>query len=521
MGHTPRAAADGPGAQVRTTFNPSPIGPPSIGLIRAAVYNWAFARHHGGRFVLRIEDTDLDRRQAEYYQPLLDVLRWLGLDWDEGPEVGGPHGPYRQSQRREIHLDVARLLLAAGELYESFSTPEEIEERNRKAGRHPRLGYDNADRDLAERQKAAFRSEGRVPVLRLRMPSTEAVFDDLVRGQIVFRPNNTSDPVMVRANGDPTFALANPVDDALMGITHSLRGDDLLALIPRQLAAYAALRRIGVAQFTPRFGHISSAVDDEGRRLSRAVPAAHVLSYRDQGFLPAAMVNYLACMGWSHPSAGEIFSMAELVEAFAPHRIRPRPVRLDTKKALSINAAHLHALDPERFAAALLSFAAGTGVLPAQPTADQRELLLRAVPLVRDRVKTLGEAADAIAFLFQPDESFAPQAGVRALELDRPALRAAADVLTGLADWTQDALQVQLKQGLGEDVAFTRSAFAALRLAVTGRLVTLPLYESLALLGKDSSLRRIEYTLASTWQSGGERRHVVVAPDGSPSTRCG
>jgi glutamyl-tRNA synthetase len=480
---------------VRTTFNPSPIGPPSIGLVRAAVYNWALARHHGGQFVLRVEDTDLARGQAEYYPPQLEVLRWLGLDWDEGPDVGGPHGPYLQSQRREIHLDVARQLLAAGELYESFSTPEEIEQRNSAAGRHPRLGYDNADRELTAARKAAFRAEGRVPVLRLRMSSDEVVFDDLVRGRIVFRPDATPDPVMVRANGDPAFALANPVDDAIMGITHHLRGEDLLASIPRQLATYAALGRIGLARFTPRFGHIASVLDDKAHKLTRAVPEADVLGYRDRGFLPAAMVNYLASIGWSHPSAGEIFSVAELVEAFEPRRIKPRLTKLDTRKAASINTAHLRALDAERFAAALLSFAADAGVLPAHPTAEQRELLLRAVPLVRERARNLAEAADIVAFLFQPDDFVVPREGVPALGLDRPALCAAAEVLAETADWTADTLRVRLKEGLGEDATFVRAAFAALRLAVTGRPVTLPLYESLALLGKDSSLRRIGHAL--------------------------
>lgn len=490
-----RVASDPFTGQVRTTFNPSPIGPPSIGLIRAAVYNWALARHHGGRFVLRIEDTDLARGQQEYYQPLLEVLRWLGLEWDEGPDVGGPNGPYLQSLRRPVHLDVARQLLAAGELYESFSTPEEVEQRNRAAGRHPRMGYDNADRDLSEVRRAAFRAEGRVPVLRLRMPSGEVVFDDLVRGPMVFKLDATPDPVMVRANGDPTFTLANPVDDALMGITHILRGDGLLASVPRHLATYLALERIGLARFTPRFGHISSVVDEQDRPLSRAVPEAAVLGYRDRGFLPAAMVNYLASIGWSHPSAGEIFSTAELVEAFDPSRVKPRPVKLDTKKAASVNTAHLRALDAERFVAALTSFAADAGVIPRELRAQEQELLLRIAPLVRERARNLHEATNLVAFLFQPSDSIVPLDDEIASRVDTRALGVASEILLATSDWTEDVLQVRLKDGLGEDTAFVRAALTAVRLSITGRLVTLPLYESLVLLGRENSLQRIKHVL--------------------------
>ncbi|HEX7309069.1 glutamate--tRNA ligase [Lentzea sp.] len=481
---------------MRTTFNPSPIGPPSIGLIRAAVYNWALARHHGGRFVLRIEDTDLARGQREYYEPLLEVLRWLGLDWDEGPDVGGPNGPYLQSERRPIHLDVARRLLAAGEVYESFSTPEEVEQRNRAAGRDPRKGYDNADRDLSDARRAAFRAEGRVPVLRLRMPSAGIEFDDLVRGRVELSFDATPDPVVVRANGDPTFTLANPVDDALMGITHILRGENLLASVPRQLATYSALERLGVARFTPRFGHISSVLDQQGRPLSRAVPEAAVLGYRDRGFLPAAVVNYLASIGWTHPSAGEVFSPADLVEAFDPRRIKPRPVKLDTKKAASLNTAHLRALDVDGLTAALRSFAAG--MLPRHLSARQEELLRRAVPLVRERARNLDEAANLVAFLFQPNDSVDPLAEGIASRVDRTALRAAAEILSGASDWTEDALQARLKEGLGEDPDFVRAALTAVRLSITGRRVTLPLYESLVLLGRENSLSRIEHFLETS-----------------------
>ena len=213
---------------VRVRFCPSPTGTPHVGLIRTALFNWAHARHNGGAFVLRIEDTDAARDSAESYAALLDALRWLGLDWDEGPEVGGPHGPYRQSERGEVYADALRRLVEAGEVYESFSSAAEIEARHRAAGRDPKLGYDNADRDLTEQQKAAFRTDGRRPVFRLRMPDRDISFTDLIRGEITFRAGAVPDFALARGDGTPLYPLTNPLDDALMGITHVLRGEDLL-----------------------------------------------------------------------------------------------------------------------------------------------------------------------------------------------------------------------------------------------------------------------------------------------------
>ena len=241
---------------IRTRFAPSPTGFLHIGGARTALFSWAFARHHGGKFVLRIEDTDAARDSEESYGQILDSLRWLGLDWDEGIDVGGPHEPYRQSQRGEIYREIADRLLAAGYLYESYSTAEEIDARNEAAGRPKQLGYDNYDRDLTDEQKAAFRAEGREPALRFRIPEIDLGFDDLVRGEINFPAGSTIDFVVVRPNGAPLYTLTNPVDDALMGVTHVLRGEDLLSSTPRQIALHRALVELGIEQAIPRFGHL-------------------------------------------------------------------------------------------------------------------------------------------------------------------------------------------------------------------------------------------------------------------------
>ncbi|MGW3274580.1 glutamate--tRNA ligase [Streptomyces kronopolitis] len=493
--HLPDASAAAP-TTVRTAFSPSPIGPPSIGLIRAAVVNWALARHHGGRFVLRIEDTDAATGMAEYYRPLNEVLEWLGLDWDEGPGVGGEHGPYLQSERRAIHLDAAQRLFEAGELYESFSTREEIEARNHAAGRPPTAGYDNGDRELSEQRRAAYRAEGRTPVLRMRMPDEEVVFDDLVRGRIVFPAGHTPDPVMVRANGDPLFALANTLDNAMMGITHSLRGDDLLSSVPRQLAVYAALQRLGITTHIPRLGHISPVLDARGKKLSRAVPEAEVLSYRERGFLPEAMVNYLASIGWSHSATGSVFTREELIEDYDVGRMRAHPVRLDVARLTEINATHLRRMGIAEYGAALLPYAIRSGALPPEPDAARREMLCRAAGLVQRSAKTLTEAAEAVAFLFFPDDAVADRAGADepAAACDHEALRVVADLLEGLADWTAESVGSCLRTGLGKQA---RPALGALRVALTGRPVAPPLYETLALLGRTRSLCRIRHALSA------------------------
>lgn len=293
---------------VRARFCPSPTGAPHVGMIRTALFNWAFARHHQGSLVFRIEDTDAARDSQESYEQLLEALRWMGLDWDEGPEVGGEYGPYRQSERRATYADVAAKLLEAGELYEAFSTNEEVEERRKAAGLDPKLGYDNFDRDLTDEQCAAYRAEGRAPVLRLRMPDTDLGWTDLVRGDITFPANTIPDPVLVRANGDPLYTLTNPVDDALMKITHVLRGEDLLPSTPRQIALYSALERVGVAEFTPRFGHLPYVMGEGNKKLSKRDPSSNLFNLRDRGFIREGLLNYLALLGWSIADDRDVFS---------------------------------------------------------------------------------------------------------------------------------------------------------------------------------------------------------------------
>jgi glutamyl-tRNA synthetase len=486
----------GPDPSVRVRFCPSPTGSPHVGLARTALFNWAFARHNGGTFVFRIEDTDAARDSQESYDTLLEVMRWLGFDWDEGPEVGGAHGPYRQSERFDTYADVARRLRESGRAYDCYCTPEELEARNvqaRAEGRAP--GYDGHCRELSSDAVAAYQAEGRRPVLRFRMPDHALTFTDLVRGEITFQPENVPDYVLVRANGHPLYTLVNPVDDALMEITHVLRGEDLLSSTPRQIALYDALGEIGVASRTPEFGHLPYVMGQGNKKLSKRDPESNLLGYRDRGFLPEGLLNYLALLGWAIAEDRDIFSMAEMVDAFRLERVNPNPARFDLKKAEAINAAHLRALDVEELAERMEPYLKRGGVLPEQVSQEQRALLREAAPLVHERMTTLGEAVDMLGFLFVDEESFErdeADAAKLLAEDGRAVVKAAHDALADLNEWQSSAIDSALREALVEDLGLKpRNAFGPVRVAITGRRVSPPLFESLELLGRERSLGRL------------------------------
>lgn len=483
---------------MRVRFCPSPTGLPHVGMVRTALFNWAYARHTGGTFVFRVEDTDAARDSQESYLQLLDALRWLGLDWDEGVEVGGPHEPYRQSQRMDLYADVVRRLVEGGHVYESFSTPEEIEARHRAAGRDPKLGYDGADRDLSDEDRAAFRAEGREPVLRLRMPDEDITFTDLVRGEITFKAGSVPDFVIVRANGQPLYTLVNPVDDALMGITHVLRGEDLLSSTPRQIALYRALLDIEVATVMPVFGHLPSVLGEGTKKLSKRDPESNLFLHRDNGFTPEGLLNYLALLGWSIGPDRDIFTMAEMTAAFDVADVNPNPARFDLKKAEAINSAHIRMLAPDDFRDRLVPYLHRAHLVPTDAYADlepaHRALLDAGAPLIQERITLLGEVVGMLGFLFVADDALeiADDARGALREDSAPVLDAAAAALAGLDDFTttttQEALQAALVDGLGIKPRF---AFTPLRVALSGRRISPPLFESMEILGKESTLARI------------------------------
>ena len=484
------------GADVRVRFCPSPTGTPHVGMVRTALFNWAYARHTGGTFVFRIEDTDAARDSEESYGQIIDSLRWLGLDWDEGIDAGGSNGPYRQSQRGEIYQGVIAQLVEAGHLYESFSTAEEIDARNEAAGRPKQLGYDNFDRDLSDEQRAAFRAEGRQPALRFRVPEVDLSFTDLVRGDITFPAGSTIDFVVVRPNGAPLYTLVNPVDDALMGITHVLRGEDLLSSTPRQIALYHALVEIGVAKAIPRFGHLPYVLGEGNKKLSKRDPESNLLHHRDRGFIPEGLLNYLSLLGWSLAPDRDVFSSDEMVAAFDVENVNPNPARFDQKKADSINADHIRLLSEDDFGQRILPYLIAGGALPVEPSEAQLEIVRAAVPLVQSRVTVLSEVAGLMGFLFTTSDTLGYEDdALKSLKGDAPQVLAAG--LTALeaipeGEWATERIQTALQTALVDELGLKpRVAFGALRVAASGRRISPPLFESFELLGRDESLARL------------------------------
>ncbi|WPR66153.1 glutamate--tRNA ligase [Glutamicibacter protophormiae] len=479
---------------VRVRFCPSPTGTPHVGMIRTALFNWAYARHTGGKMIFRIEDTDAKRDSEESFNQVLDALDWLGIDWDEGVNVGGPHEPYRQSQRGDIYQDVIAKLREAGHLYESYSTPEEVEARHKAAGRDPKLGYDNFDRELTAEQIAAFKAEGREPVLRVRMPDEDVTFNDLVRGEITFKPGSVPDYVVVRANGQPLYTLVNPVDDALMGVTHVLRGEDLLSSTPRQVVLYALLHDVGVAKYMPRFGHLPYVMGQGNKKLSKRDPESSLFLHRENGFIPEGLLNYLALLGWSLSADQDIFSSEELIKAFDVTDVLSNPARFDVKKAEAINGTHVRMLEPTDFRNRLVPYLQAAGLVGEELTDRENEILDQAAPLVQERITLLGEAADMLEFLFKNDDEIVVED--KALK-GMPAnlgevVNASLEALEGVQNWNAEEIQNALRTKLVEEMELKpRQAFGPARVAVSGKRVSPPLFESMEILGRDSSLNRL------------------------------
>ncbi|MCQ4610114.1 MULTISPECIES: glutamate--tRNA ligase [Corynebacterium] len=481
-------------AKMRVRFCPSPTGTPHVGMVRTALFNWAQARHSGGTLIFRIEDTDAARDSEESYQAIIDSLKWLGLDWDEGVLVGGPHEPYRQSQRMDIYKEVLDKLIEAGEVYPAYSTNEEVQARHKAAGRDPQLGYDNFDRDLTEEQVAAYEAEGRKPVWRLRMPDKDWTWNDLVRGEVTFKSQTQPDYVVARSNGAPLYTLVNPVDDALMQVTHVLRGEDLLSSTPRQLALYEALQRIGVAEFTPEFAHLPFVMGQGNKKLSKRDPESNLFNHRDNGIIPEGMINYLALLGWSLSSDEDIFSVDQLVEAFDVSDVLGNPARFDQKKLEAINADHIRLLEPKDFEQRLRDYLTEFTDFPADYPADKFAL---AAELVQTRIKVLSDAYGLLKFLVTPDADLVlnekaakknlKDTAVQPLDAGIAALDAVAE-----DDWTTESIEKALHTALIEELELKpRVAFGALRVGISGEQVSPPLFESMELLGKQSTMARL------------------------------
>lgn len=479
-------------AEVRVRFAPSPTGTPHVGLIRTALFNWGWARHTGGKMIFRVEDTDTKRDSEESYQQLLDAMAWMGIDWDEGVEVGGPHEPYRQSQRGEIYQQVIQQLKDGGYIYPSYTTAEETEARHLAAGRDQKLGYDGYDRTLTEAQIAEFEAAGRKPVWRLRMPDHDLSFNDTIRGPITFSAGSVADFVVVRADGSPLYTLVNPVDDALMGVTHVLRGEDLLSSTPRQIALYRALYAVGVADFQPTFGHLPYVMGQGNKKLSKRDPQSSLFHHRENGFIREGLLNYLALLGWSLSADEDIFTPEEFVEHFDIHNVLANPARFDEKKAIAINSTHIRKLDAEDFRNRLIPYLQDRNLVGEKLTDRETDILAQGAPLVQERVHLLGEAADMLAFLFT-ETIEVEQGAMKGMPQNlAEVLTAAENVLADLETWDLESIEAGLRTALIDELELKpRHAFGPVRTAVSGRRVSPPLFESLVILGREISLERI------------------------------
>jgi glutamyl-tRNA synthetase len=482
---------------VRTRIAPSPTGDPHVGTAYVALFNYAFARRHGGEFILRIEDTDRDRSSPASESMIFEALHWLGLRWDEGPDAGGPCGPYRQSERTAIYQEHAEELVRRGAAYPCFCTRERLEAlREEQKARKANFGYDGRCRALSREEAARRRAAGEAYVIRLAMPrGGESVVRDLLRGEVRFDQAQVDDQVLLKSDGFPTYHLANVVDDHLMGVTHVIRAEEWLSSLPKHVELYR-----GFGWEPPVFCHLPLLRNADRSKISKRKNPVSLNFYRGAGFLPEAMLNYLALMGWAMPDEREEFSLAEFVEAFTLERISLGGPVFDVEKLKWLNGKYLRRLRPvelrDRLRAELIS--------------DER--LLEILPLVQERIDTLEGFFEYASFFFVGDLAY-DEAALAAMVPKGRTPAETAKVLRALLEeevdpileWSAAAVEAALR-GFGDDNGWApNELFMAVRVATTGRAASPPLFETLAVLGKETSRRRLRRA-AETLKTGAGKR---------------
>ncbi|MCK4242798.1 MAG: glutamate--tRNA ligase [Dehalococcoidia bacterium] len=475
---------------VRVRFAPSPTGIPHVGNIRTALFNWLFARHHGGSFILRIEDTDIVRKVEGALEAILDSLRWLGLDWDEGPEAGGDYGPYFQSQRLEIYQGVVRRLVEQGDAYLCYCSTERLEEmRKEQVRRKQPPGYDRRCRGLSEKEKAELEAKGITPVVRFKTPLSEKIkFVDIIRGDVVFDCATIDDFVLMKSDGYPTYHLANVVDDHLMKISHVLRADEWLSSTPRHILLYDAL-----GYEPPEFAHLPMILGSDRAKLSKRHGATSVMYYRKQGYLPQAMVNFLALLGWSLDDRTELMSREELIKNFSIERIGKTGAIFSQEKLGWMNGVYLRQLSIEELVELAMPFLERR--LPKEVKRPiSRDYVRQIVPLIQERMRTLAEGVELASFFFVERLDYEP-----ALLLERGltgerALKALETAKERLESCPFEAVSLEgvLRPLAAELGLKTGEFFGLLRVATTGHTAAPPLFQTMAVLGRERCLKRIE-----------------------------
>jgi glutamyl-tRNA synthetase len=476
--------------EVRTRFAPSPTGDLHVGNIRTALFDWAYARHTDGKLIFRIEDTDRERVTDEYIERAIDTLKWLGLNWDEGPQVDGPYGPYLQSQRLDIYEKWAKIFLSNWDAYNCYCSPDELEARReiqRKNNQAP--GYDGKCRSISESDLQRYISEGRKPVIRMRMPEGETRFTDLIRGEVVFDHKFVPDFVLMRADGSPLYTLAVAVDDVLMKITHVLRGEDLLSSTPRQIRVYQAMG-LNPDEY-PSFAHLPFVMGTDNAKLSKRNGEVSIAWYREEGFLPEAICNYLALLGWSPGDDRENISMSELVELFNIERVNSSPARFDMKKLEAINGDKIRALTLDDFLSRVLPFLIKEKVITGKP--DEVEQVKKALPIIQERIARLKEVVPMLRFLFVERVNFEDGNEEKLKESQtQEVLQSAISSLEKVSVWSHQEIENALRAALLEEMGLKpRIAFGPVRIAITGSHISPPLFESMELLGRERSMQRL------------------------------
>ncbi|MFH0913916.1 MAG: glutamate--tRNA ligase [Chloroflexota bacterium] len=480
---------------IRVRYAPSPTGYPHVGNIRTALFNWLFARRHGGKFIVRIEDTDVARTVPGAVEAILDGLRWLGLDWDEGPEVGGDYGPYFQSQRLTYYQEAARRLVSEGHAYYCYCSPERLEKmREEQARRKQPPGYDRACRNLSRDQCDRFEGKGITPVVRFKIPlEGETKVYDLIRGEVVFDNTLMDDFVLLKSDGYPTYHLASVVDDHLMEISHVLRAEEWLSSTPRHWLLYQAL-----GYQPPRFAHLPMLLGTDRSKLSKRHGAVSITEYREQGYLPEAMFNFLSLLGWSLDDKTELMTRQQIIENFSLERISKTAAIFNKDKLDWMNGVYIRGLTLEDFAQRALPFLE-KGLPPEVKRPLSVDYVRQIMPLVQERAKTLADTPPLTRFFFVEELSYEAELLIgkgMTSETVVKALEATEGRLKALAQFDHASLEAVLRP-LAEELGLKAGQlFGAIRVAVTGETATPPLFQTMAVLGKEHCLKRIGEALS-------------------------
>ncbi len=484
-------------------YAPSPTGYPHVGNIRTALFNWLFARHHGGSFIIRIEDTDVARKIEGTVEAILDSLRWLGLDWDEGPDVGGEYAPYFQSQRLELYHEAAERLISQDNAYYCYCSPQRLKEMRAEQVKHKQPpGYDRHCRNLSREERSQKEAEGITPVVRFKTPlEGQTGFNDLIRGDVVFENNTIDDFVLLKSDGYPTYHLANVVDDHLMKISHVLRAEEWLSSTPRHLLMYQAL------EFEPpQFAHLPMILGSDRSKLSKRHGAVSIIEYYKQGYLPEAMVNFLVLLGWSLDDKTEILSRQELIDNFSLERVSRTAAVFNQEKLSWMNGVYIRRLTADEFFQAVEPHLMADK--PAGEVLISNEQYVRDVlPLVQERARTLTEVAELTLFFFTDELEYDTNLLIgknMSRESATQALEAAQQRLKQSEMFDAEVLEAVLRPLAAELGLKTGQLFGTLRVATTGRTAAPPLFQTMAVLGKERCLKRIEAALDKLHKSSSD-----------------